>query len=403
MPTIDHAPGQPSRWMSFLALQAVILIGGLGWAGYRYGEIEQIRALPHANNKPLQVEPLYDEPLVASDEQLRQVLWRLRPQFRVERPNINFVDHALRFWGIQAKFNDQKSLSGEEMRKLLLDHQVFFKQWGSRARPLLIDDPSGGVKVRTQEGAATASHHDHTLAGMAEVGTPLDFPVITSQGARTYRQMLEQSLRDFSLNQVEYEWSVLAYALFLPPTREWVDGEGQLVNFDRFAERIMRQDLPQGVCLAHHRMHALVMLLRVHEQVPILEPETKTQIIAFLKNVTQVLVTHQHADGYWNRAWPGYDTQLDGQTSEDRDKVSTRILATGHPLEWWALAPSEVLPPREVVIRAGQWLCKTILELPEEQLQEGYGFCSHAGRALAMWRKRWPADVDLSGFSAKPK
>jgi hypothetical protein len=273
----------------------------------------------------------------------------------------------------------------------LLDHTRFAATYGSSAQPLLIDT-TPGVRLRVQEGLATSSHQDHSLAALAEIGTSLDRPVAAPNRQTTVRALLEQSLRDFSLNQVEYEWSALSYLLYLPPIDRWVTSEGQRVTFDRLAERIMRQRLPQGVCYGHHRMHALVMLLRVDDETRMLNDPTRTRIVEYLKDVTARLVERQHPDGYWTREWSGEPIDEPADRSPHA-MLQEQILATGHPLEWWALAPEELHPPREAVARAAQWIVQTIEQLTPAQVEELYSPLSHAGRALALWRGRMPAEV----------
>jgi hypothetical protein len=379
------------RAFAFLVIQLALVGAAVGAVWRRSAEWEALRRLPATRETPVRVPPLYDDPRVVTDEQVLRVLHKLRPQLRGEKPKINHVDHALRFWGLEATFQDPKCLSGVEMRDLLLNHELFAAAWGDQAQPLLLNR-RGGIAVRTQEGHATASHVDHTLGGLAEVGVTLDHPVITPNGPSTVRAMFEQSLRDFSLNQLEYEWSTLAYALYLEPTLTgWLSTEGQQITFDRLAERIMRQKLNQGVCMGNHRLHALVMLLRVDEHTPLLSPEGRQRVIAHLQGATQRLVAHQYEEGYWLRNWP--DRQ-EGETDDEstKDTLANRILATGHALEWWSLAPEEVHPPRETVIRAGQWLARTIEEMDDETIAADYTFLSHAGRALALWRGRFPAE-----------
>ena len=57
------------------------------------------------------------------------------------------------------------------------------------------------------------------------------------------------------------------------------------------------------------------------------------------------------------------------------------------------MAPKEVQPPKEVVRKAGQWLTKTIDEMSDSQIQSGYIFLTHAGKALALWRGKFPHEV----------
>ncbi|MFW6124849.1 MAG: hypothetical protein ACOC46_01765 [Pirellulales bacterium] len=379
----------------FVALQVAVLAVGSAWAAWHIAAYRRERALPAPpRNASLTVGPLYDDPSVVALQQLRVVLDRLKPRFRDGPPNINHVDHALRFWGVGATFDDPACLSGREMRQLLVDTRQFRALEGADAAPLLID-AGPGVRVRVQEGLASSSHVDHTLATLAEVGTSLSFAIVTPRRRTTYRALLEQSLRDFSLNQIEYEWSAIAYGLFLPPTRRWISREGQEITFDRLAGRIMREDLPDGVCAGNHRMQALVVLLRVDSDWRILSAPVRRRVEAYLKDVTRRLVEHQAEDGYWKSNWPTGSpaAREDGQEDSAADDLATRILATGHPMEWWALAPPELLPPRHVRQRAGQWLVRTIQNLTPEQIDLYYTFLSHAGHALSLWRGREPAQV----------
>ncbi len=382
-----------SRTVIFCAVHVLLIASGVSWATVRYQAWQADRELPVPRNEPLQVNPLYNDPDVVSDEQLISVLTILKPKFRHAKPKINHVDHALRFWGVEAVFDDPECLSGVEMRELLLDHRQFARAWGAKTDPFLIDE-SNGVRLRTQEGLATASHVDHTLAGLAEVGTPLDYPVITSKGERRLRDILMNALGDFSLNQTEYEWSALAFALYLPPAEHFYSSEGQKITFDMLAERIMRQRLVQGVCRGNHRLHALVVLLRVDEQVPILSDSGRMRIIDYLQDVTRRFVENQNSEGYFERRWPG--SEWDGpqrKPEKKSDQLVDRLLVTGHVMEWWSLAPPDVQPPREVVVKAGQWLCQTIEGLSDRQVKSHYTFLSHAGRALALWRGTFPAEV----------
>jgi hypothetical protein len=210
---------------------------------------------------------------------------------------------------------------------------------------------------------------------------------------------VRQSLRDFSLNQAEYEWSVLTYALMLDDETNWMTTEGQRMNFDRLAKRIMRQEMPQGVCFGNHRLYTLTILLRVDELSPqrrIIAVETRTEISDYLAKMTARLSTNQHHQGFWNAKWPDETPSTSEPTETDGDRLADRILATGHALEWWAMAPRELHPPRDVLARAGQWLVLTIESLSDAKIEENFTFLSHAGRALALWRGKEPADVELT-------
>jgi hypothetical protein len=265
-------------------------------------------------------------------------------------------------------------------------------------------DNGSGVAVRVGGGRGASPHTDHLMACLADVGTPLSTPVTTPARQTTYRAIVEQALRGFRLNQEEYEWSASTFALFLPPATEWWTAEGQKVSFDLLADRLMRERLPRGVCAAHHRLSGLLLFLRVDErsQEKILAPATRERIRAFLFDATRRLEAHQHADGFWDVEWPD---AVPGDAKPDMDDENAndfRIITTGHALEWWGSAPEEFHPARPVLVKAGQWLVRTIDAMSEDDIRQNYTFLSHAGRALALWRGRLPMDalreLSLGGF-----
>ena len=381
---MSNKPTRPTRKASrtavFLAVQAVLISAAMGTAWVAFREDAHRGDLPPLRDEPLVVEPLYDCPWIIGDEQLIEVLYRLRPRLAGPKPKINHVDHALRFWGVEAEFSDPACLSGRQMRDILLDHARFAEVWGDDAKPFLgaVDD---GVAYRTKEGSATASHVDHTMASLGEVGVPLSFPVRLPDGVSNVGAMLHHAMRSFCVNQLEYEWSALAFTLYFRSPQPWHSSEGQEITFDRLAERIMRQRFRQGVCYGNHRLHTLVMMLRVDRDHAILSAAMRAQIIAHLRGATAALVGSQHADGYWERNW------AEGVPPDDKEPIqsvlsplSRRFLATGHAMEWWALAPPEVQPPREVLARAGAWMARTVLELDDDAVLKNYTFLSHVGR-----------------------
>jgi hypothetical protein len=85
--------------------------------------------------------------------------------------------------------------------------------------------------------------------------------------------------------------------------------------------------------------------------------------------------------------------------AENAPTLHDKLLVTGHHLEWLALAPEEVQPPREAVVRAAQWLVTALMEMDEKQIAAAYGPYSHAARALCLWRgvdpfEFWKAHTD---------
>jgi hypothetical protein len=378
-------------WL-FLAGQPLVLALFAYAAVFGSRDFQRAWHVPPLNEKPLGIRPLYDCPDVVSDEQLRRALLRLRPRLAGPKTLLADVDHALRCWGPDARFDDPEFASGADLRALLTDTRRFTELYGP-AQPSAMYDTPFGVCCRVKEGLATTSHADHTLACLAEVGTPLSFPVFTPSRQTNYRAMVEQSVHDFNLSQIEYEWSAKTFALFLPPTTRWQSTEGQTLSFDLLADRIMRERLPRGVCYGMHRLYGLMAYLRLDGQTPILSPGMRERISRFLKDANKKLVANQHADGFWDGDWPLAPPASRESARNAADQLPVRIIVTGHVVEYWALAPKQFQPKRQVVVAAANWIVRTIETLPDDKLRANFSFLSHAVRGLALWRGKEPYEA----------
>lgn len=382
------------------ALSQAVLLAGIAVAAVWARPVPLV-ALPPLQSQPLNVRLPYNWPEVVTDDQLAQVLWKLRPQLRGPQPKINHVDHALRFWGSGATFNDPACLSGSEMVALLTDQRAFRAAWGEGTSPLL-EQGEFGPGFRTQKGAASASHVDHTLATLAEIGLALDSPIILQADAAPIplRDLLVAAMRDFRLNQKEYEWTTVAAASYATGPTHWISQDGEIVTFDLLADRLMRQEWNLGVCYGNHRLYSLALLLQFNEEVGLFQhPETRSRVLDHLSEATARLVASQSPQGYWDENWP--DASRPAKEAEMGGPLSRRILATGHALEWWAIAPAEVLPPRETVVRGGQWLVQEIERMEPATVQENYTFLTHVGRALCLWRGQFPGQwIATGGFDS---
>ncbi len=193
------------------------------------------------------------------------------------------------------------------------------------------------VGVRTQEGDATASHVDHTIASLAEVGTPLDFPDPHPGGATDDGRSARSSLKTFEINQVEYEWSALAYTLYSRAIAP-VCGQVRARNVVRSAGgSLIREPLQTGCVPRKSSAPHPAVMLRADEQQSILSPECRKRVVAHLMKVTGVLVASQDPEGYWNQYWATGEPPRAGDDNEQSqlDPLGRKMVATGHALEWW--------------------------------------------------------------------
>lgn len=341
-----------------------------------------------ARTEPWKISPRYDEPRVVTDAQLAAVLDRVKPPAQPANTN-NFV-HALRLWGPEADFGDPRIPTGAELRNYFLDDRTFQKYAGSKAPPLFYQ-AADGLAARSFDDQIqfreTSSYHlDDLLATLAETGTALDTPLHLRDGQATVHDLLEASLRRFHLERLEYEWSTIVYARYAFPLPSWQNKFGERIDCDRLIAECIEHPPTDGQCNGLHRLEALAVLYRADEEAHALSQRNRRHILTHMRRVSNVLVDAQSVEGYWNRRWPTGRAALDDKTATIYDK----ILVTGHQLEWLALAPPEVQPPAETIVRAAQWLARTLLELDDKQIVEAYGPYSHGARALCLWRSADP-------------
>ncbi len=403
-------PSQPSR-TTVWSIQALCLIVAL--ASWRFGlaspaakrpaeylpiPYRPVREIPRTT--PLVISPLYDDVEVVGDDDLAAVLAKIRPVFPPERLKPNYVEHALRTWSIHAKFADPRALSGEELKDFLTDHGKYLASWGERIKPLL-EPRRDGVAVRWGKEECASIHHDHWLACLTEAGVSLDEPVfIAGRKPQTIADVLEQALSDFRLDDVEVEWSALAFGLWIVPQKSWTTRSGREISFDLIAERLMRGHKKFGTCAGTHRVYSLMALVRLDDEYSILPASCREEVLNHLREVRDLIAASQFPDGHWPSNWALGAVAVE-QPIED--ELFKQVIATGHHLEWLAIAPEELHPPREQILKAARWAIETTMNQTAEDIAERYTFFSHVGNALALWRKSHPHDFWAAYFSNRPE
>ena len=385
-----------SQRISRIALPPLLLFAGL--LAYRLTVVSansEKPFIPAGPHKPWNITSAQHEPRIVTDEQLFEVLDRVKPPARPSLTN-SYV-HALRLWGPDADFGDAAVPSGDELKNYFLNDATFRQVAGQDAPPLFYR-AADGINVRSYDDRVdhreSSSHHaDDLLATFAEIGLPLDTQLHLRDGEATIADLLEASMRRFHLDQLEYEWSSIVYARYLFPLKHWRNRNGEKISLQSLVEELISHPLESGPCNGLHRLEALAVLYRADEQCHQLPPLTRMKMLAYMKRVSDLLVASQTSEGFWNRRWPLGEAALEDRTATLYDK----ILVTGHHLEWLALAPDEVQPPRETIVRAGQWLARTLGEMDEQAIVEAYGPYSHSARALCLWRQVDPYEAWKQG------
>ena len=388
------------RWLHY-CLPALLVLAACGVYRVTLASSSKPDALrnlahdPSLSRPPNVIAPRYDDPRVATDGQLRELLDRMKPTLAPVDTNV--LVHALRLWGPRAEFGDQKHPSGATMLRYFLDDNNFRRLAPKDTPPLFSVHPDG-ITVRpwsedSPHRLTGAVHVDDLLATLAESGVPLSEPFVTRDGTAHVADLLQGAMRRFHRRQQEYEWSAISYARYLFPADRWSNRYGQPVDVGALIDELMEQPMPNGVCGGAHRLEALVVLLRADDTHHVLSKRQRKKITDYLTRITALLIASQNSSGYWDRNWYLGAAGATSTPGAKQDTAYDRILTTGHHLEWLALAPPEVQPPQETIVRAGQWLVRAMLAEDDVHLRKHYGPFSHAVRALCLWRSKDPYDA----------
>ena len=67
-----------------------------------------------------------------------------------------------------------------------------------------------------------------------------------------------------------------------------------------------------------------------------------------------------------------------------------------------AIAPRELHPEHDRIVRAAQWIIRNVQETPQNVINENYTYYSHVGNALALWRQTTPAEFWIDWRDTHP-
>jgi hypothetical protein len=337
-------------------------------------------AVADFRNVPLDLPPVYHPLQFLDDRELNTLLTQYVPSWEYRR--IPDILHALRLWGPAADFSSAPDesrhgivpLSGPRMVEILTLDPVFQSEFGKGTSYLL--NARFGFSERLLEGYRSTPHVDDLLGVAAEVGLSLDTPVRTASSTGTLADVLRQSLMSFDIRQ-ELEFTAVAYAGYLPPTKTWKNRFGTVYSFDDLCRALLKPGTLPRTCGGTHVPFSLLRIWRADQVHPILSPDVRTEIENDLTTLSQQLTKTQTDEGYWSA-----NNREATMTSPDADLGRLRI--AGHHLEWFAFAPQEFCPPVRTIRLAADWVYGALRRQPKLMRFAAYQYpeSSHAVRAL---------------------
>jgi hypothetical protein len=323
-----------------------------------------------------------------AEGEVETILARLLPR---RDDNLSGLLHALHLFGREARV---PSGEGRFVRilDLVLDGQRADAHFGTVGKvKTLFATPHGArywlhekFYLGTNQGGAEG-HPGQMLASLAEHGVPLEQPLVLSDGTSgQLRLVLDDLLANLQLRDEIY-WDGIALVLYLPPAKEWRDKFGRVWTFDDLATALMKKRLAAGPCAGTHTLITLALLARADRETPVLSEPVRCRVEEYLAAATNVLVSTQARDGYWGEDWVERMPNQGGWRSRPPSSDETRLLVTGHHLEWLTLqSPDRV--PADVLARAGGWLLKALATQTRDPqwVREWYCPLTHAARTVCV-------------------
>jgi hypothetical protein len=316
---------------------------------------------------------------VAPERELARILHQVEPL--QSGMSASLCLHSLMAHGLDARFENNRIRSGRDLIRLFTDDRFGRAYFGA---PVMIRTRHGLRPVTEQDVAATTEkHYDQTLGCLAQLGLPLTQPIIVDGTTWSLRDVLRDSIACFELRQSEIEWTVLAYATYIPPHREWVNKFGERFSFDELANELLNRDLKNASCCGGHVVEAVLTLLKADRSVAdVLSPTVRRRLSDRLREFVQAAITEQAADGSWGPRWFQATSSVRERPWPDNRRVEPRLLATSHIAHWMMYLPDELRVPRDALHRAHRWLYLTLKDVTPEFVQENFCPCSHGALVL---------------------
>ena len=286
----------------------------------------------------------------------------------------NQLIHGLRVWGAGAE--GPGNWSGPKVVEIVCSSEKARERFGSAPHVL----NRNGLHF-AQEESSGEKHVDETLSVLAEAGIASNRPVQLIGHTTTVAEGVRASVSNFVMEQ-RLDFSVLAFAHYLPPQKDWTNKFGETISFDDVCQRLCDLPFGEGFCYGAHVMYTLSMVLSADRQEPLLSETTRRRVRSKLRDAITLLRETQRETGCWDTSW--FDPKKPAAPSDFAGTLSV----TGHSLEWLAVAPQDLIDDPQMVSRGCDGLLTLMLNTKQVTLNSSYNACTHALRAFKLWCPR---------------
>ena len=229
-----------------------------------------------------------------------------------------------------------------------------------------------------------------------------DYPITGAGGVKgTLKDVISDDAARL-LDGVELEFVSCGLSRYAETGEPWRDRFGEEHSFDSVAELLLSRAPGVGACGGLHVYHALAVLIRVDEVKPLLKPITRTRVMARLAGVSEALQNAQEENGSWGWTWAeraGLGPSPAIPDNYDLDHIPT-LVATGHNLEWIAIAPKRYRPTEQTIRKAAGYLVRNWDAYTTALSRDWrlYPPMTHAARAVLLLAKG--GNYQISKFAA---
>ncbi len=303
--------------------------------------------------------------------------------------SISGLCHLLLFYGL-GPTDLPMFPSGTMALKALTDEPTSIQTFGKSPfvrtrnglRYFVIDDPLGRAEIGE-------THRDQVLATFAALDLPLNTPIHLKDGTFSISDLLAESVANFNFDQTEPAWTVIAYAKYLPPKKEWVNRFGERASFSQLANHLLAVDMSRQSCAGTHIFEAVARIYQADRTMPILDEKTQKQVYHYLQTKTDQIVRRQEPGGAWNWNW------CDAIDRKVPTTFPDYILVTGHILEALNALDSSLRPSESTFARAAGWLSHSLVSQEIHAAEAGSWICPFTHAARSLQRRAGRAEAQL--------
>ncbi len=302
--------------------------------------------------------------------------------WQTNRVSVSGLCHVLLLYG-HSKTDLSGLPNGDTAIKALTDESsaratfgtVPFIRTRNGVRYFLVNDPLFGTSVGE-------SHRDQCLSTFATINLPLSTPIHVNRETLAVRDLLNESIATFTLDQKELAWTAMAFATYVPPAKEWKNRFSETTSFDQLVDRLITKDLNSESCAGTHMFQAILRIARSDANYHLLNKTSRQHLEQYIDSRINDIIETQNNDGSWGAHWSALNT-VDNTSDET---LQVKVLITGHLLETMALLPTEKQQTCVSALRkAALWLARALTET--NVVREASWICplTHAARVQTLW------------------